>query len=374
MNTFHLSDNILKLRRQRNMTQEELADFIGVTKASVSKWETKQSLPDILLLPQLASFFDVTVDELIGYEPQLSKEQIQKYYIQFTSEFAEKSFEDVMKKTEKMVKKYYSCYPFLFQICVLWLNHYNLAGEKDRQFQILNQAARLCKHIMEHCQDSGVCSDAIMLKAMIDLQCGRAQEVVDVLEDMTNPYHLHHGETILIQAYQMLGKTTEAHRFTQFSMYSSLLVLVGYSIQYMSVHMSDFDICYETIKRIDQIIDIYHLNQLDSNTVAQYQYQCAMVYCIQNNNSEALKRLESYVKNVCHLLSKDHIFSHGDDYFDAISYYYENSDLGVNPVRDKKLILTGAIQALDNPIFSCLGDTLELKSIKDILLRRSEEL
>ena len=44
-----------------------------VTKASVSKWETGQSYPDILLLPKLATFFNVTVDELIGYEPQLNR-------------------------------------------------------------------------------------------------------------------------------------------------------------------------------------------------------------------------------------------------------------------------------------------------------------
>ena len=62
MNTLQFADNLTRLRREKKVTQEELADFIGVTKASVSKWETRQSLPDILILPQLASFFNVTVD------------------------------------------------------------------------------------------------------------------------------------------------------------------------------------------------------------------------------------------------------------------------------------------------------------------------
>ena len=66
MNTLQFADNLTRLRREKKVTQEELADFIGVTKASVSKWETRQSLPDILILPQLASFFNVTVDELLG--------------------------------------------------------------------------------------------------------------------------------------------------------------------------------------------------------------------------------------------------------------------------------------------------------------------
>ena len=60
MNALNLAENIIRLRHDKKITQEQLADFVGVTKASVSKWETKQSLPDILLLPQLAAFFDVT--------------------------------------------------------------------------------------------------------------------------------------------------------------------------------------------------------------------------------------------------------------------------------------------------------------------------
>ena len=78
MNILNFSENIIKLRHKKGITQEELADFVGVTKASVSKWETKQSLPDIMLLPRLAAYFDVTVDEHLEYEPNLSREKKKK--------------------------------------------------------------------------------------------------------------------------------------------------------------------------------------------------------------------------------------------------------------------------------------------------------
>ena len=74
-NPLRLPENLIRLRREKRITQEELAAFVGVTKASVSKWENAQSTPDIFILPQLAAFFDVTVDELLGYEPQLEKKQ-----------------------------------------------------------------------------------------------------------------------------------------------------------------------------------------------------------------------------------------------------------------------------------------------------------
>ena len=78
MDKLNLSENIIRLRHEKKLTQEELADFMGVTKASVSKWEKGIHMPDLMLLPQLATYFDVTVDELIGYEAQLSGEQIRK--------------------------------------------------------------------------------------------------------------------------------------------------------------------------------------------------------------------------------------------------------------------------------------------------------
>ena len=67
MNKLNLPENLVRLRHEKKLTQEELADFMGVTKASVSKWEKGQNTPDLLLLPQLAAFYDVTVDELIVF-------------------------------------------------------------------------------------------------------------------------------------------------------------------------------------------------------------------------------------------------------------------------------------------------------------------
>ncbi len=47
MDQVNLPDNLIRLRHEKNITQEQLADFLGVTKASVSKWENRQSMPDI---------------------------------------------------------------------------------------------------------------------------------------------------------------------------------------------------------------------------------------------------------------------------------------------------------------------------------------
>lgn len=62
----NLGNKILELRKQKSVTQEELAAMLGVTAAAVSKWENGYTLPDIFMLCALADFFDVTTDELLG--------------------------------------------------------------------------------------------------------------------------------------------------------------------------------------------------------------------------------------------------------------------------------------------------------------------
>ena len=61
-------------RKELGLTQEELAEYLGISKPAVSKWESGQSYPDITLLPVIASYFNISVDCLLGYEPQLDQE------------------------------------------------------------------------------------------------------------------------------------------------------------------------------------------------------------------------------------------------------------------------------------------------------------
>ena len=60
-----LGEQIRAAREGKNLSQEELAEYMGVSRQAVSKWENDISCPDIMMLPQLADFFHVSVDELL---------------------------------------------------------------------------------------------------------------------------------------------------------------------------------------------------------------------------------------------------------------------------------------------------------------------
>ena len=75
--TLSIGNKIKTLRRQRGITQEQLAESIGISFQAVSKWENNIALPDITLAPALASYFGVTMDELFDYNLRETEEKIE---------------------------------------------------------------------------------------------------------------------------------------------------------------------------------------------------------------------------------------------------------------------------------------------------------
>lgn len=70
MSEMNLNERIYELRREREWTQEQLAQKLGVSYQAVSKWENAQACPDISLLPAIANLFEVSIDSLFGREKQ----------------------------------------------------------------------------------------------------------------------------------------------------------------------------------------------------------------------------------------------------------------------------------------------------------------
>ena len=86
-----LGKRIMRNRKKLGLTQDQLAEKLGVTAQAVSKWENDQSCPDISMLPRLAEIFGVSTDELLGREPEQpvyegQVEQPARTWIPWTSE------------------------------------------------------------------------------------------------------------------------------------------------------------------------------------------------------------------------------------------------------------------------------------------------
>ena len=73
-----LGDKIRALRKSKNISQEVLAQYLGVSFQAVSKWENGENLPDVTMIPAIAIFFDVSTDELFDFNRLETEEKIQQ--------------------------------------------------------------------------------------------------------------------------------------------------------------------------------------------------------------------------------------------------------------------------------------------------------
>ena len=185
MKEIHLGRILSENRRRKGITQDELAEFMGVSKAAVSKWETESTYPDILLLPRLAAYFDMSIDELMGYEPQMDKREIRETHRRLTEEFTTLPFEEALEHCREYAREYYSCYPLVFQIGSLLVNHFMLAQNAEAGEQILREASELFRRVKEGTDDPGLGKEALHMEAYCLLLLRRPEEVLELLKEKT---------------------------------------------------------------------------------------------------------------------------------------------------------------------------------------------
>ena len=104
-----ISKNIRAFRKRRGLTQEQLAEVLGVTTGAVYKWESGLSFPELPMIVELADFFDTSVDALLGYEMKDNRLEATVTRLQ---EYRRSKDRDGLAEAEKALKKY----PHSFQI------------------------------------------------------------------------------------------------------------------------------------------------------------------------------------------------------------------------------------------------------------------
>lgn len=101
----NFSDNFKSMRKQRGLTQEQIAETLGVSCQAVSKWETNSSYPDISLLPIIADYFGVSVDYLIGHDTSKQVEEINTVCVQVGELFDQgRAWEAISILREMLIK------------------------------------------------------------------------------------------------------------------------------------------------------------------------------------------------------------------------------------------------------------------------------
>lgn len=138
-----LSDNIRAFRKERSLTQEQLAQALGLTTGAIYKWEAGLSTPDIGLIMELADLFDTSVDVLLGYKVKNNKQEVATERLK---DFLYRKDECGLAEAEKLLIRYPNCFEIVYRSADLyWVFGFMRHDEKllRRSIELMERACLL---------------------------------------------------------------------------------------------------------------------------------------------------------------------------------------------------------------------------------------
>lgn len=171
-----LGEKIKLLRKQKNISQELLANYLGVSFQAVSKWENGNTMPDVTMIPAIASFFGVSTDELFDFNLFETEKQVDKIcYEAYKYRFSDSA------KSENILREGLQRFPgndIILNNLLYTLDYRSRADE----------VIALCKTLIESTRDDSVKYDACRILATCYKENGHIDLIKPTLEIIPEIY------------------------------------------------------------------------------------------------------------------------------------------------------------------------------------------
>lgn len=139
-----IGTTIKKIRRDRNLTQEQLAEHLGITANAISQWECDRTAPDIAQLPLLAYVLDVTTDEILGVDSRKIEEEICAVLVEQEPLYAAGDF----RAAAQVLRKGLHRYPRSYRLMARLAHVLGCLGGCDEE------VTALCEKVIAECADN----------------------------------------------------------------------------------------------------------------------------------------------------------------------------------------------------------------------------
>ena len=197
--------NIKRLRLAKGLTQEQLAELLTISTAAVSKWEAKNTYPDITMLFPLAEIFGVTVDELLGYDEAKAKADVDKILAEYQRLYVEGRFAEGKELIVNARKKYPHDYRIMNKY--MWDVAGGSAGNDSKTLlKNKDELTQLCDCILEGCTQDDLRAEAINMKAKLLHAAGDTEAALEILSKLP-AWHAP------IMKEQLFSKDTAEYRY-----------------------------------------------------------------------------------------------------------------------------------------------------------------
>lgn len=220
-----LGENLKRLRRERDITQEQLAEIFGVSYQSVSRWENDNCYPDIELLPVIADFFNVTVDKLLGVDEKLNKERVDKYLTDYKVAISRGDVYECIRIAREGVREFPSNYVLLNKLMeALFISGDDDGGIpewKENMEKYDKEITELGERIVKYCTDQDVRLEATIRLAFNHCENGRKNEGRKIYETLPSWDHCRE-----FNIYWALDKN-EVKQHAHDQIYAGYIILSG---------------------------------------------------------------------------------------------------------------------------------------------------
>ena len=174
-----IGDVIKCLRRKKDITQEELSEILGVSCQSVSRWENNACYPDIELLPTIANFFGITVDNLLGVNEVMEAKKVEKYLSDFQDAISCGNIEECVRIARAGVAEYPNNYVLLdklmYALFVSGDDDGNIPNWAENQKKYDAEITSIGERIMKYCPDQDIRLQATARLAFNHCEMGRKE-------------------------------------------------------------------------------------------------------------------------------------------------------------------------------------------------------
>ncbi len=228
-----LGENIKKNRKRLNLTQEKLAEVLGVTIGAVHKWETGMSAPELSMLVKMASFFEVSVDVLLGYEIENNNLSTM---VARLKEMGDSKNEEGLEIADIAVKKYPNSFEIIYKSAGLYFNF----GVVKNDRELFNKAIEYyekCIPLLSQNTDPEINESVIQyfIASSYDF-LGNHKKALKILKAY-NPARINHAliGTILSG---VLRDMNEAESYLSWALTDNLTTLLKICTGYIPIYMS----------------------------------------------------------------------------------------------------------------------------------------
>lgn len=302
-----IGSNLAALRKSQGMTQEQLAEKLGISAPAISKWETDTSYPDITLLCPLARALNTNIDTLLQFEETLSDQEVSDKINAVIKTAFNEGFEEGEKMMMELVHIYPNCIALKFNAAVVWDSFQMFFPSVDES--IRNRWKTRKKELLLEIRATGnsVYSQAATLQlAGIAIAEHHLDEAELLLREL--PEHLVDPTLSWANLYLKKDEPEEALKVTQKRLYSLICQVESCLALMMNPKM------IPDLEQILQICNVYRtVEQLFSCSGGMYDGMYLNIYLQMGKIPEAAACLSRYIDVLTGpiILPKQFLFSPG---------------------------------------------------------------